>query len=140
MKTALTRKESAHLISLGVPKEKASGKYIVPQGKPIVSSVGVLNETAEIYPIFKLEDFLNGEMLPHEIYSEEFKNHQGNEILPESYGNYELVFRREFGKWKASYINDEDWELKFFFADELIASLYRLACWYYGEYLKSEKK
>lgn len=134
MKTRLTREESQHLIDLGVPKEKASGKYIVPRGKPIVTSVGVLNETDEIYPIFKLEDFLNGDILPKEIKPK-------NSWQSADYYELVLIYTKE-DEWDANYYS---WNCGEFLSNipenpELVNSLYRLACWYYGEYLKSEKK
>lgn len=123
MKTELTFEQNRHLINLGVPKEKAS-----IWNKDIV--------------IFKLEDFLNGEILPKELYSETYLDDLGNQTVPDSYGNYELVMRRWYKKWAVWYENKEDWQLcsKCFESDELIDALYQYTCWYYGEFLKSEKR
>ena len=136
MKTELTRKESRHLTDLGVPKEKAGRKYIiVPQGKPIVSSVGVLNQTAEIYPIFKLEDFLNGEILPKWIVDLE---------APEEWA---LIMYSDHGFWHAGYVKivdgllDEKYHIMVeFAASELINALAWLTRWFYGEYLKKNRE
>lgn len=125
MKTELTKEQSQHLIDLGVSKEKASGKYITPQGKPIVSSVGVLNETAEIYPIFKLEDFLNGKILPKEI----------------EYDGYTYKLTITCGtKYDVRYATEMIYHLGVYNGEELIDALYHFTCWYYGEFLKTENK
>lgn len=141
MKTELTKEQSQHLIDLGVPKEKASGFEYIGELKydPCDNYFDTpLNEKA---PIFRLEDFLNGEILPLEIYSDVYKEGECNEVLPESYGDYDLVFRREFGKWKATYINSEDWEIDNFYGeDELIDAFYKLACSiYYRKILKENE-
>lgn len=137
MKTKLTREQSRHLIELGVPKEKASGidtdsfesmfllaieaKANGNGGKPIRNLSS---------PIFKIEDFLNGEILPKEI------------MLDKEHG---LDFGWDFyeNKWVARY-SDEDLDCVFekalYSETELIDAFYQLTCWYYGEHLKNEKK
>lgn len=133
MKTELTKEQSQHLIDLGVPKEKASGKYFVPQGKPIVSSVGVLNEIAKSYPIFKLGDFLNGEILPTEIVDTDMD--WWMELI--------IQYSAPQQKWFVGYfaIGDKDRGVQFVrHSKELINAFYEITCWYYNDYLKSEKK
>lgn len=114
MKTELTKEQSQHLIDLGVPKEKASDieEYSDP----------VSQWTHRGAPIFKLEDFLNGEILPKEI-------DDRNRIIesgPRGHFAYYIGIYGAIG-WKPA-------------EEELIDALYELACWYYGEYLKSKKK
>lgn len=75
--------------------------------------------------LFALEDFLNGEILP-------------KEIVDDTWGFIsELGMRwyREVDSWLVGYNGNAH-----FVSGELIDALYQLACWYYGEYLKSEKK
>lgn len=109
MKTKLTKEESQHLIDLGVPKEKASDKI----------SYGF----AGYYSIFRIEDFLNEEILPKEI-------EVNGEIA-------ELCFdwNSKAKRWCAAYSwmceEYEAWE------EELIDAFYQLACWYYSDYLKN---
>lgn len=103
MKTKLTREESAHLISIGVPKEKASSHGF------------------RKIPIFKLEDFLNGEILPKFINDDE-------PIIIE----FSIIFE----KWFTYYFSSEQGDCD----KELINALYKLACWYYGKYLKQTKQ
>lgn len=111
MKTSLTNEESQHLIDLGVPKEKAS----------IWTKDRV---------IFKLEDFLNGKILPKEIvYYEDYDS------------EFTIQWNCSTQKWDVGYsYNMGFWKETRYSSDELIDVLYWLACWYYGEYLKSEKK
>lgn len=111
MKTRLTREESQHLIDLGVPKEKASDIECDQWEECCI-------------PIFELEDFLNGEILPKEVEDK----------------TWGFIYRLGI-KWS----NEVDWLVRYngaiyFRSVELIDSLYQLACWYYGEYLKSEEK
>lgn len=109
MKTKLTEKESQHLINLGVPKEKAG-----------------ISEDMYGPVLFKLEDFLNEEILPKEIEID-------GEIAELS-----MDWNYKPKRWCAAYswYSDEfeTWE------EELIDALYKLAIWYYGEYLKNKKK
>lgn len=106
MKIELTREESQHLLDLGVPKEKAS----------------IWNKDKII---FKLDDFLNGEILPKEI------THDGYIYkLTMTCGN----------RCEVRYETEHIYHLGTYIKEELIDSLYELTCWYYGEYLKSEKK
>lgn len=122
MKTRLTREESLHLIKLGVPKELASGEMTV---QPIGGGIkGIV--PAPRYPIFKLEDLLNGEILPKWINTPEDRYSFAIQITEK--GKWIVGFRR-VAVWK-TYCKYE----------ELIDALYQLACKYYGEYLKSEKK
>lgn len=116
MKTRLTREESQHLIDLGVPKEKASD--IEEYNDPISQW------THRGAPIFKLEDFLNGEILP--------KN-----LNPDKLIDFSFSWNSNKELWLACYLFVHH-SIKH--AEELIDALYQLACWYYGEYLKSEKK
>lgn len=135
MKTILTTKQTKHLINLGVPKEKASLKL------PIDSFAVIDMPIPPGLPIFTIQDFLNGEILPEELYSETYLDSVGNKIVPDSYGNYELVMRRWYKKWAVWYENGEEWQLcsKCFEAKELIDALYKYTCWYYGEYLKKKR-
>lgn len=117
MKTSLDKTQSQHLIDLGVPKEKASETELYNDPSSWVKKVA---------PIFKLEDFLNGEILPKEIKAK-------GDVA-------DLCFDWDSGvkRWCAGYawLSEENSALE----KELIDALYELACWYYGEYLKSEKK
>ena len=118
MKTRLTTVESQHLIDLGVPKEKASGE--------IIESIHQQEYNEPRPKIFKLEDFLNGEILPIEI--ETYK------ICPFS---MESWFVEGTSLWDVQYVGMQE---SFIQDKELINALYQLTCWYYGEYLKSEEK
>lgn len=157
MKTSLTKEQSQHLIDLGVPKEKASLVSVKEiydwQGNAVKNPKKFIRkspfrpavmgfETFQEYPIFSIEDFLNGEILPKELYSNSYLDEVGNEAVPKSYGNYEFIIRRWYGQWAVFYKNGEGGFLcqKIFESEELIDALYQLACWYYGKYLKSEKK
>ena len=115
MKTKLVTKQSQHLIDLGVPKEKATEVMFNPN-----------NDDYDF--VFSLEDFLNGEILPKEIETENGKFYldiqMTNEICSVSYKHID-----HHGGWIAYYV-----------AKELINALYLLTYWYYGEFLKSEKK
>lgn len=121
MKTKLTKEQSQHLIDLGVPKEKASGAIsVAPMGYDVR---GVVKVPAQ--PVFKLKDFLNGEILPKVI-------RKGGYFLT-IYGNvvgYAFDVEYEGLIWDVSFENEE----------QLIDALYKLACWYYGEYLKREER
>lgn len=111
MKTRLTEEESQHLIYLGVPKEKASENI----------SYGF----AGSYPIFQLDDFLNGKILPERL-------------TPRSAFTLVISWLNFPRKVQAGYIRTSDTRPflhKWFRADELIDSLYQLTCWYYGEWL-----
>ena len=130
MKTELTTEQSQHLIDLGVPKEKAS--IVIYSGKEYWDFLSKGIEDCEIpncCPIFKFEDFLNREILPKVLYKEG---------LAYAY-NLEMCWREEEKKWSVGYDAIGD-NMGLFSAPELIDALYELACWYYGEYLKSEKK
>lgn len=111
MKTTLTKEQSQHLIDLGIPKAKASD--IEEYSDPISQW------THRGAPIFKLEDFLNGEILPKEI------------MLDKEHG---LDFGWDFyaNKWVAQYC-DEDYlclyEKAQYYAEELIDALYELTVW-----------
>ena len=116
MKTELTREQSQHLIDLGVPKEKASEYESEGSG---------FWATTNYYPIFKLEDFLNGEILPKEI--------------PSGY-IYKLTITCDDNKYKVGYKSETTRHLGIsineVWAEELIDALYRLTCWYYEDFLK----
>ena len=118
MKTRLTTEQSQHLINLGVPKEKASDieEYSDPVSQWIHRGA----------PIFTLEDFLNGKILPWWI---EFGN--------DKYGL--SIKYNPFGSKHEAYYDSLFYSFDFC-KEELIDALYELACWYYGEYLRSEKK
>lgn len=98
MKTELTKEQSQHLIDLGIPKEKASGKI----------SYGF----AGSYPIFELDDFLNGEILPKKI--------EINEI------DWGLFFAWDYTRkvYLVGYNNRNS-----FYSKELIDALYELTIW-----------
>lgn len=145
MKTILDKEQSQHLIDLGVPKEKASHVAVKQiydfRGNSIKNPKEFIRkspfrpavmgfEAFDEHPIFKLEDFLNGEILPKEI------------LIPNTKA-YALRSNWFVGmqEWVVFYSEIEsDERLSAKFAPELIDALYELACWYYGEYLKSEKK
>ena len=147
MKTELTKEESQHLIDLGVPKEKASG--IITENDAFIYSIdgGYVTEGGVDYPIFKLEDLLNGKAIPKEIEIPVF--YDGLEE-PEYYTKYRIAF-----EWDSNNFQETEPQYNAFYkeiafvpggylakfsSEELIDALYELTCWYYGEYLKSEKK
>ena len=136
MKTRLTKEQSQHLIDLGVPKELAS------ETVKVFDEDDTLSYTC---PIFKLEDFLNGEILPKEIEKHNKKWRLFMSFIPAiddvseewivGYKGYPLTHK---GLSNEEYQEILDSEFKFELAKELIDALYQLACWYYGEYLKSK--
>lgn len=112
MKTELTTEQSQHLLDLGVPKEKAS----------------IWNKDKTI---FKLQDFLNGEILPKEIDDEE----------TEWWMELSIKYSAPQQKWFVAYhALNEDGVSFARHSEELIDALYQMTCWYYGEHLKSKKK
>lgn len=126
MKIELTHEESQHLIDLGVPREKASS------GIAIASTEGIITDI-HYHHIFKLEDFLNGEILPKEIVDTDM----------DWWMELTIQYSAPQQKWFVGYfaIGDKDRGVQFVrHSKELIDALYKLSCWYYGEYLKSEKK
>ena len=129
MKTELTKEQSQHLIDLGVPKEKASAAISESTAYwDLREGIGYWADI--IYcPIFKLEDFLNREILPKVLY-------KGG--LTYAY-NLVMCWREEEKKWRVGYDAIGD-NMGYLSAPELIEAVYELACWYYGEYLKSEKE
>lgn len=117
MKTILNQEQTIKLIKLGVPAEKATGKVCC-----------LINDSGRSFPqrAFTLADLF--EILPKEM----------------SYDNklYELHIDWMNSAWWTSYQWDgikgsSTLECK---SEELIDALYELACWYYGEYLKSKEK
>lgn len=131
MKIILTIEETQRLIELGVPKEKATIKYLnTVLGTNTLSScfpgLGAETVATDIMEyIFILQDFLNGEILPKEI-------EINGEIA-------ELCFdwNSQIKQWCAAYAwLSEEYESH---EEELIDALYNLACWYYGEFLKQNK-
>lgn len=122
MKTQLIREESQHLIDLGVPKEKASS-----------DKISTIEMTA--YPIFELDDFLNGEILPKDLL---FDNSD-----EDSFMEFGMIYDPILEEWHVYYacLHDKYRGVNIVKRDkELLDTLYELACWYYGEFLKSEKK
>lgn len=130
MKTELTSEQTDHLISLGVPK-KLAGKW------------PVIDVDEDVYdpmypemlsrPIFILDDFLNGEILPR--------------LLPKGNNkHYKLTIHpTENLKWSVSYLDMDDY-VDFYHMNtlkvevELIDALYQLTCWYYEEHLKNKEE
>lgn len=134
MKTELTYKQTVELIDLGVPIEKASGK-------------GYFESVVGCYHTFKLEDLLNEEILPKEIEIPVFYDDLEE---PEYYIKYRIAF-----EWDSSNFTQIEPQYNAFYkeiafvhggylakfsSEELIDSLYQLACWYYGEFLKNKIK
>lgn len=110
VKTELTREQSQHLIDLGVPKEKASSVEQIPDYDN---------------PIFTLTDLLD--------------------LLPKRLENAPAFTLFIAWRWDnkiiAHYDNGRGFPVRRrLIRTELIDALYDAACWYYGEYLKSEKK
>ena len=141
MKTELTKEQSQHLIDLGVPKEKASGVVItIPP-----TENGIRRRTRGIQQsIFKFTDLL--EILPKEIEIPVFYDDLEE---PEYYTKYRIAF-----EWDSSNFTEIEPQYNAFYkeiafvsggylakfsSEELIDALYELTCWYYGEFLKSEK-
>lgn len=118
MKTELTAEQSQHLIDLGVPEEMAS------------FCEQMFDDGYRKNPIFNLTDLL--EMLPNYIYKHDgFRNRQY------------LRYIRWCGGWHEAYYycSEVPFTLNpIIHSEELIDALYELVCWYYGEFLKSEKK
>lgn len=111
MKDELTVEQSQRLIELGADPKKAS--YELPIGDGVY--------------IFTLGDLLK--MLPKEL------------LIPNTKA-YALHSNWFIGtqKWVVFYGEIECGEyLSAQSASELIDALYQLACWYYGEYLKSKQ-
>lgn len=130
MKTKLATKQSQHLIELGVPKEKASGintdnfdSMILLAAEAIGNGNGDKTIRSLSSPIFKLEDFLNGKILPKEIETE-----NGNVYL-------NIQMTNEICSVSYKHIGHGGW-IAYYEAKELINALYLLTYWYYGEYLK----
>ncbi|MCH5167569.1 MAG: hypothetical protein J1F35_06700 [Erysipelotrichales bacterium] len=133
MKTRLTTEQSQHLIGLGVPKEKASGinidnfdSMILLAAEAIGNGNGDKTIRSLSSPIFQLDDFLNGEILPKEI----------------SYDNklYELHIDWMNSAWWTSYQWDgikgsSTLECK---SEELIDALYKLTCGYYDKFKQKQ--
>ena len=147
MKTELTKEQSQHLIDLGVPKEKASkvawaritdfkgdkipeNEQMRGVGDKPFSMMHVGFESFKTDDIFTLEDFLNGDILPKEIvYYEDYNS------------EFTLQWNCSIQKWDVGYMyNTGFWKKTRYSFEELIDGLYKLACWYYGEYLKNKEK
>lgn len=134
MKTRLTTKESKHLIDLGVPKEKASWRTYKFEDDNVCQYEG---------PIFKLKDFLNGEILPKEIEEHNKRWRLSMTFIPAidgvpeewivGYKGYPLTHR---GLSNEEYQEIMDSDFEFVLAEELIDALYQLTCWYYGVFKK----
>lgn len=108
MKTKLTKEESAHLINLGVPKEKASDK------EAIIDRKGDGFPTITGYAsIFRLTDLL--EILPKEIELER---------KPKHFAQLSILYRLE--RWWVEY---QDITLSVRIKEELIDALYELTIW-----------
>lgn len=117
MKTELTVEQSQHLFDLGVSKEKASG---------MMSEGNGYWATTNYYPVFKLEDFLNGEILPKEMGTKDTHLYLEIQML-----NNICCVSYEYTGYRGCKV--------FYESEELIDALYQLTCWYYGEYLKAKK-
>lgn len=104
MKDKLTKEESAILISLGVPKEKATG-YITE----------LYHGETEYIDVFSLSDLL--EILPKAVHKEG---------LAYDY-NLEMLWQEDMKGWLTTYdaIGDNAGSV---FEIELIDALYRLLC------------
>lgn len=121
MKTELTTEQSQHLIDLGVPKNKATEVIFNPN-----------NNDYDF--VFSLTDFLNGEIIPKFINDND--GYGDMELVMTYSGSYDWDKNKK--AWWTYYDGCTPTEL--YYDDELIDSLYKLICWYYGEYLKSEEK
>ena len=139
MKTLLTKEQSQHIINLGVPEEKASGFEYIGELKYDVCDNYFDNPINEKAPIFKLEDFLNGEILPKEIEVEQSNlkdwcnlNIQINKLYAEVC--YETWTDMGEGACGSCWIGSPTFRDK-----EFIDALYQLVCWYYGEHLKMKR-
>lgn len=132
MKILLTQEESQHLIDLGVPKENAAIKSLnTVFGTNTLSSeypgFGAETISTDIVEYrFTLDDFLKGEILPKEI------------IVKGEIAELCFDWNSQIKRWCAAYSwLSEEYESH---EEELIDALYNLTCWYYGEFLKSEKQ
>lgn len=117
MKTELTKEESQHLLDLGVPKEKASDTLSEGDG---------YFATTNYYPIFKLKDFLNGEILPKTIKGDRWELHLNIHMSDEG---YIVSYKYNFGNCDCIY------NCK---SEELLYALYGLTVWYYDKYLNCD--
>ena len=121
MKTRLTKKQTIHLIKLGVPVGKASEQIYEE-----------INDTGRFFrqPTFTLDDLLD--LLPKEI-----ERPKEEKVLHDSAN---LVIHGLDGEWAVEYEYIDGKLGSYFQAGELIDALYSAVLWYYGEYLKQEKK
>ena len=131
MKTRLDKEQSQHLIDLGVSREKASGvdtdnfdNIVLLAAEAIADGSGDKTIRSLASPIFKLDDFLNGDILPKEIRKE---------------GPYFTIYRNIVGYAFNFDHEGLTWYMSFE-KEELIDSLYCLTDWYYDKFLKAEKK
>lgn len=115
MKTELTFEQNRHLLDLGISKEKASiwNKNIV---------------------VFKLEDFLNGKILPKQI-----DLYDVYELRKFEYpiASLNIMMYKDVNTTVGYVYTDYDLDLcylKSFDCNELIDSFYKLTCWYYEKY------
>lgn len=115
MKTILTKEQSKHLRSLGCK---------------FPNNISIQDNDKEFYIRVGLEDFLNGEILPYEI--ESINVMEDPSIL-------KMEFLSITKRWLVSYENYYDYRVRRK-EEELIDALFEISCWYYGEFLKSEKK
>lgn len=142
MKTKLTKEESQYLISLGVPKEKASGidtdnfeNMFLLAVEAKTTGNGDKSIRSLSTPIFKLEDFLNDEILPKDVL---FDENDEDSVM-----EFGIIHNPILKEWNVYYscLNDKYRGVNIVKrTKKLIDSLYQLTCWYYGEYLKKEKK
>lgn len=124
MKDRLTKEQSERLITLGVPKERAS-EYNVDDYMGHNQVQGGLIIYGTDIPIFSLSDLLS--LLPKEI--DDNQSHSLNIAY----------IRNEWWAEYISYITEEAWIQKG--AIELIDCLYELLCWTINEkYLTFESK
>lgn len=99
---------------------KEQSRHLCSLGCKFPNNIAIHDNNGEFYVSITIIDLL--EILPKEIDNRLCINIEWN-FITEAWGvNYDFT------------------DSSYFFAEELIDSLYQLACWYYGEYLKSEKK
>lgn len=118
MKIELTHEQNMSLIKLGVDPKKASGNDF---WNPNV------NGRVFHQPVFTLADLLV--ILPKALRRDDLAY----------WYNFKILWREKDEQWYVTYDSIGE-SMAFESATELIDALYKLTCWYYGEYLKSEEK
>lgn len=103
---------------------KEQSNHLRSLGCAFPNNPAIQDYNGDFYVLIELDDLL--EILPKEIFTEENCPFR-----------IESHFVQCTAVWDAQYVGIAE---SFIQNKELIDTLYELACWYYGEFLKSEKK